>query len=111
SHFRLAFVIARSAQRDEAISAARACASEARLLRFARHDAWRRWRRASLDRQGVDRRADRTGDRDRGGDEQELVDLVGRAVVGELLEIEDLAHGHADDRDRDPVPALSPTAL
>src|SRR5664279_5007776 len=60
----------------------------------------------SLDRQRVDRRADRAGDRDRRRHEHELVDLVGGAIVGELLEIEDLAHGHAHDRDRDPMPGL-----
>src|ERR1035441_7478829 len=60
----------------------------------------------ALDRQRVDSRADRAGDRDRRRHEHELVDLVGGAIVGELLEIEDLSHGHAHDRDRDPVPGL-----
>src|SRR5215813_2191708 len=59
-----------------------------------------------LDRQWIHRAPDRAGDRDRGRDEHELVDLVGRAVVGELLEVENLAHGHAHDRDGDPVPRL-----
>src|SRR6185312_6255023 len=58
-----------------------------------------------------DRRADRAGDRDRGRDEQELVDLVGGAVVRQFLQLEDLAHGHAHDRDRDPVPGLVDAGL
>src|SRR5215813_13390327 len=64
-----------------------------------------------LDRQWIHRAPDRAGDRDRGCDEHEHVDLVGRAVVGELLEIEDLAHGHAHDRDGDPVPRLIDAGL
>src|SRR5437879_4060812 len=39
-------------------------------------------------------------------DEHELVDVVRRAVRGELGEVEDLAHRQAHDRDRDPVPGL-----
>src|ERR1035437_1881995 len=52
----------------------------------------------SFDRQRIDRRADRAGDRNGRRHEHELVDLVGGAIVGELLEIEDLAHGHAHDQ-------------
>src|SRR6185503_9401592 len=61
---------------------------------------------SSFDRQRIDRRANRAGNRDCRRDEQEFVSLVGGAVVGQLLELEDLAHGHAHDRDRDPVPGL-----
>src|SRR3954462_4342560 len=61
---------------------------------------------SSFDGERIDRRADRAGDRDRRRDEQEFVGLVGGAVVGKLLELEDLAHGHAHDRDGDPVPRL-----
>src|SRR6186713_3384185 len=65
----------------------------------------------SLDRQRIDRRADRAGDRDRRGDEQEFVSLVGGAIVAQLLQLENLAHGHAHDRDGDPVPGLVDTLL
>src|SRR6185437_13283906 len=64
-----------------------------------------------LDRQRIDRRADCAGDRNRRRDEQEFIDLVGGAVVRELLELEDLAHGHPHDRDRDPVPGLVDAVL
>src|SRR5262249_15678032 len=50
--------------------------------------------------------SDRAGDRDRRCNEHELVNLVGSAIVGEILQIENLAHGHAHDRDRDPMPGL-----
>src|SRR6185437_3046419 len=60
----------------------------------------------SLDRQRIDRRANRTRNRDCRRDEQKFVSLVLLAIVRELLELEDLAHGHAHDRDRDPVPGL-----
>src|SRR4029077_2073470 len=48
---------------------------------------------------------------DRWRNEHELVDLVGGAVLGEILEVEDLAHGHAHDRDGDPVPGLVDAAF
>src|SRR6266508_621984 len=67
--------------------------------------------RTSLDRQRVGRRADRAGDRDRGSDEQELVDFILGAVLGEVGQVEDLAHGQAHDRDGDPVPRLIDTGL
>src|SRR3954469_4780540 len=51
-------------------------------------------------------RADCAGDRDRGRDEHELVDAVLGAVLGELGDVENLAHGHTHDRNRDPVPGL-----
>src|SRR5713101_5854155 len=41
-----------------------------------------------LDRQWIGRRSHRAGDRDGRRDEHELVDLVGQAVLGEILEIE-----------------------
>src|SRR5467141_4121924 len=65
----------------------------------------------SLDPEWIGRRAYRAGDRDRRRDEHELVDLVGQAVLGQILEIEYLAHGHAHDRDGDPVPGLVDAAF
>src|SRR5437660_12735076 len=59
-----------------------------------------------FDRQRIGRRSYRAGDRDGGCDEHELVYLVRGAIVGEILEIENLAHGHAHDRDGDPMPGL-----
>src|SRR6185312_17337772 len=61
---------------------------------------------SSLDRQRVDRRTDRAGDRDCRRDEQEFVNAVRSAVVGQFLQLKDLAHGHAHDGNRDPVPGL-----
>src|SRR5436305_77294 len=48
---------------------------------------------ASLDGLGVDRRAGAAGDHQRRAAEEELVDLVARAIFREFLEIEHLAHG------------------
>ena len=48
-------------------------------------------RRALLDRGRRDRRADRAGERQRRGDEQEVVLAVGRAVGGEVVEVPVLA--------------------
>src|SRR5664279_4649923 len=59
-----------------------------------------------FDRQRVDRRADRAGDRNGRRHEHELVDFVDGAIIRDSLEIEDLSHGHAHDRDGDPVPGL-----
>src|SRR5262249_9116219 len=59
-----------------------------------------------LDRQRIDRRADRAGNRNCGRDEHELVHLVGAAISGKLGDLEDFAHGDAHDRDSDPVPRL-----
>src|SRR5262249_14785823 len=36
----------------------------------------------------------------------ELVDFVGGAILGQLFEVEDFAHGHAHDWNSDPVPGL-----
>src|SRR4029079_19668210 len=60
----------------------------------------------SFDRQRIDRRTDRPGDRDRRRDEQELISLVGGAILAQFLQLENLAHGHPHDRDGDPVPGL-----
>src|SRR5262249_33455782 len=54
----------------------------------------------------VDRRAGAAGDRERRAAEEELIDLVARAVLGQFLEIEDLAHAQAHGRDHHPVPRL-----
>src|SRR5215510_14171106 len=61
---------------------------------------------ASLDRLWVDWRARAAGDQERRAAEEELVDAVLGAVLGQLLEIEDLAHAQAHRRDNDPVPRL-----
>src|SRR6266540_713881 len=61
---------------------------------------------ASLDRLRVDRRAGAAGDDERGAAEEELVDAVGVAILGQLLEIEDFAHAQAHGRDHHPVPGL-----
>src|SRR5262249_53564480 len=60
----------------------------------------------SLDRLRIDRRARAAGDHQRRAAEEELVDLVARAILGELLEIEHLAHGQPHGRDDHPVPPL-----
>src|SRR6266568_161883 len=61
---------------------------------------------ASLDRLRVDWRAGAAGDEERRAAEEKLVDAVLRAVLGEFLEIEDLAHAQAHGRDHHPVPGL-----
>src|SRR5262249_42276067 len=60
----------------------------------------------SFDRLRVDRRAGGARDDQRRPAEEELVDAVVRAVLGEFLEIEDLAHAQAHRRDHHPVPRL-----
>src|SRR5467141_873864 len=60
----------------------------------------------SLNRLRIDRRAGAAGDDERRTAEEELVDAVLLAVLGELLEIEDLAHAQAHGRDHHPVPRL-----
>src|SRR6266540_1379629 len=64
-----------------------------------------------FDGKRVGGRPDRAGNRDRRRDEQEFVNFVGGAVLGELLHVEDLAHGHSHHRDRDPVPGLVDAGL
>src|SRR5215467_12358047 len=54
----------------------------------------------------VDRRAGAAGDDQRRAAEEELVGAVLGAVLGQLLEIEDLAHAQAHGRDHHPVPRL-----
>src|SRR5262245_51658187 len=60
----------------------------------------------SLDGLRVDRRAGAAGDDQRRAAEEELVDAVLLAVLGQLLEIENLAHAQAHGRDHHPVPRL-----
>src|SRR5947209_1720779 len=60
----------------------------------------------SFDRLRVDRAPRSAGDDQRRAAEEELVDLVLRAILGELLEIENLAHAEAHRRDHHPVPRL-----
>src|SRR6516165_11789006 len=66
---------------------------------------------SSFDRQRIGRRTDCAGDRDRWRHEHEFVCTVGGAILGEVLDVKNLAHGHAHDRDRDPVPWLIDAAL
>src|SRR5580700_5165178 len=54
----------------------------------------------------VDRRAGAAGDDQRRAAEKEFVDAVLVAILGELLEIENLAHAQAHGRDHHPVPRL-----
>src|ERR1700680_1939530 len=60
----------------------------------------------SLDGHRVDRRPHRAGDWQRRSAKQELVHPVLVAVAGQVLEIEDFAHGDPDHRNHDPVPGL-----
>src|SRR5215475_15036025 len=60
----------------------------------------------SLNRLRVDRRAGSAGDEKRRATEEELIDTILRAVLGQLLEIKDLAHAQAHGRDHHPVPGL-----
>src|SRR5204863_8199034 len=63
--------------------------------------------RASLfDRLRIDRRTGSAGDDERRAGEEELVDLVLGAILGELLQIEDLAHAQPHGGDHHPVPRL-----
>src|SRR4051794_28989880 len=78
------------------------CSPSRSMLRMS----LRSWRVALFYRQRIGRRAYRARDRDRGGDEHEIVHLVAGAIVREILEGKELAHGHAHDRDSDPMPGL-----
>src|SRR5581483_1165249 len=59
-----------------------------------------------LDGLRVDGRAGAAGDDEGGAAEEELVHLVAGAVLGQLLEVEHLAHVKAHGRDHHPVPGL-----
>src|SRR5262245_12330270 len=59
-----------------------------------------------LDRLRVDRRPRSAGDDQRGTAEEEFVDAILLAVLGEFLKIENLAHAKTHGRDHDPVPGL-----
>src|ERR1700692_4607218 len=63
-------------------------------------------RKRLFDRLRIDRRAGAAGDDQRRAAEEELVDAVLLAVLGQFLEIEDLAHAQAHGRDHHPVPGL-----
>src|SRR5262249_31655569 len=65
-----------------------------------------RYSRSLFYRLRIDRRARAARDDQRRAAEEELVDAVLGAVLGELLEVEDLAHAQAHGRDHDPVPRL-----
>src|SRR5215471_13352320 len=54
----------------------------------------------------IDWRAGAAGDDQRRAAEEELVGAVLGAVLGQLLEVEDLAHAQAHGRDHHPVPGL-----
>src|SRR5712671_2842566 len=60
----------------------------------------------SLYRLRIDRRAGAAADDQRRAAEEELVDAVLFAVLGELLEVEDLAHAQPHGRDHHPMPGL-----
>src|SRR5207244_11639953 len=60
---------------------------------------------------GVDRRAGAAGEDQRGVAEEELVDAVGRAICGELFEVEDLVVDDADRGYSDAVPGLEHVRL
>src|SRR4051794_16914927 len=60
----------------------------------------------SFDRLRIDRAAGAAGDNERRTAEEELVDLVLGAILGEFLEIENLAHAQPQRGDHDPVPRL-----
>src|SRR5579864_5801066 len=59
-----------------------------------------------FDRLRIDRRAGAAGDDQRRAAEKEFVDAVLVAILGKLLEIEDLAHAQPHGRDHHPVPRL-----
>src|ERR1700731_3883043 len=63
-------------------------------------------RRLSFYRLRVDRRAGAAGDDQRRAAEEEFVDAVLVAILGELLEIENLAHAQPHGRNHHPVPRL-----
>src|SRR5512139_1909001 len=54
----------------------------------------------------VDRRTCTAGDDQRRAAEEEFIDAVLLAILGEFLEIENLAHAQAHRRNHDPVPWL-----
>src|SRR4051794_10368396 len=60
----------------------------------------------SFDRLRIDRRPRSAGNDQRRTGEEELVDLVRGAILGEFLEIEDLAHAQTHRGDYHPVPGL-----
>src|SRR5262245_30339620 len=76
------------------------------LVEFSENCRQCRLRGGLFDGQRIGGRADRARDRDGGRDEQELVDAILGAILGEIRDVEDLAHGQPHDRDRDPVPRL-----
>src|SRR5580704_13456135 len=59
-----------------------------------------------FDRLRVDRRAGAAGDDERRTAEEEFVDAVLVAILGEFLEVEDLTHAQPHGRDHHPVPRL-----
>src|SRR5258707_5347924 len=54
----------------------------------------------------VQGRADGPGNRQSGGNEKEVVDLVRGTASRQFVELEDLAHGQPHDGNADPVPGL-----
>src|SRR5579864_7690870 len=74
--------------------------------RFARRPPPFRGRRQLFDRLRIERRAGGAGDDQRRTAEEELVDAIVVAILGELLQIKDLAHAQAHGRDHHPVPRL-----
>src|SRR5262249_23565682 len=61
---------------------------------------------ASLYRLRVDRRSGSAGHDERGTAEEEFVDSILLAVLGQFLEVENFPHAQPHGRDHDPMPGL-----
>src|SRR5262249_15640644 len=83
-------------RREKAINR-RANAFLCYLVEFSENCRQCRLRCSLFDRQRIGGRADGARDRDRGPDEQELVDAILGAIFGEIRDVEDLAHGQPHD--------------
>ena len=77
------------------------CFHLAMVIRFCA-----RYRPRLLNRLRINRRSHRPCNRQRRPAEKEFVHFVRRAIVGQIFQIEYLAHGDADHRNHHPVPRL-----